>query len=270
MAWTNLSTRVANVDNNAAADINAVMEDLRLIKGGVAGTAPTTTLEAEAVLTDALQLDSGVNVRGAESGAITQMSSTDKRRQLFALSGTANIKLPKTGVVEGWEYTLINPGAYALTVNANSGSPVCVTMNATLRVVAKVATPEAVTDWQISEAKSLTVEKEYAGGATYNTVALNVTSSAAGFSHVSSAFIPYQTIDGKWHVKGYVSATHDSVTTAGVNVAGIDMTNYQAAAVYNGWAYTTGTLFDITYHAAYTNCWFSFDQRLDSKPTWAD
>ncbi len=46
MSWLDLPTRVAGVDKNKAADVNQLMEDIRLLKGGVASTAPTISLES--------------------------------------------------------------------------------------------------------------------------------------------------------------------------------------------------------------------------------
>jgi len=45
MAWVNLSTRIANNDYNSAADVNQMMEDIRLIKGGTASVTPSKSLE---------------------------------------------------------------------------------------------------------------------------------------------------------------------------------------------------------------------------------
>jgi hypothetical protein len=274
MAWSQLPTRTT-ADTNSADDVNLLQTNLDAIKGGVLATAPTQTLEqvvtrvgtAESDI-DAEELATNVNIRGAESGAITQLASTAKRSQLFALSGTANIKLPKTGVAAGWEYTLINPGTYALTVNANSGSSICITMNSSLKVVSKIATPEAITDWQISEAKSLTIEK------TYTLTGTEVTSVVAGWSFNSGTAIIYQTIDGKWYSKGRVSAAITSAAGATFSIATMNPVTpttfnaYFSAQNYVN-ASSTYAYFDITFISSYTGVFVTWDFEIPSKPSWA-
>jgi hypothetical protein len=278
-SWTDIPVRTGGTTGDPASstDQNAQSANFRLLKGGTAATAPTTTLEAEAakMITeqaniDALQLGDTWNVRGAESGTITAATIAEQKRQVYALSNTADRKLPTTGVLKGWEYVWVNPGTYALTVKSSDGDTVEVIMNAMIKVVALQDTPTDKTHWRIVETKSLTVEKTYVGGQTYNTVVLAVTSASAGFAVDNSAFIPYQGIDGAWHLRGFVRAHQDATATMTVSIAGIDITDYQSAAVQNGYSYFASGGGDLAFTAAYTNCWFSFDFRLDSKPTWAD
>lgn len=114
--------------------------------------------------------------------------------------------------------------------------------------------------------------KTYNHGTTYNSVLLEVTSAASGFTVGSAHFIPYQTIDGAWWLRGQITATQTSTATMAITISGITFKEYCGAAVFNGHAYcqdTAGNV-DITYLSSYTNCWVNFDVRLDAKPTWAD
>jgi len=114
--------------------------------------------------------------------------------------------------------------------------------------------------------------KTYNHGTTYNSVLLEVTSAASGFTVGSAHFIPYQTIDGAWWLRGQITATQTGETTMTISISGVTFKEYSAGLVFNGMCYcvdTNGNI-DITYNASYTNCWISFDARLDSKPTWAD
>lgn len=105
--WTSLPTRTT-ASPNASADINSLAADVRLLKGGTAGTAPTTDIEAlksldaakvpiSAIVNDLTTGGTAVPL-SAEQGKILQTNKLSQSQGIsFFISGaqTASTTVPK-------------------------------------------------------------------------------------------------------------------------------------------------------------------------------
>lgn len=272
MDWTNIATRVANTDSNAAADINALMADLLLIKGGTAGTTPSTTLEA-------IKSDNEWNVRAGESGTITAATISEQKLQRYAITGTSDRKLPTTGVLKGWEYVWANNSEYPLTIKSSDGDSIIILVGAQASFIALQDTPTAKTHWGVLS-KTLSSEKTYLmdlspGITQLNGVATIVSSDVGSAVSVMHAEVTIsRTIDGTWRARGTIRLDLGNAQTAiTLTITGMKA-KYSAATAYGSSAcliYTSGSNSDIAItQSAYQYPNVSFDVALDEKPTWAD
>jgi hypothetical protein len=147
MAWTNLATRVANTDSNAAADINALMEDARLIKGGTAGTAPTKSLET--LITEVAAIGSPATDSYSADTSTTQTLVYTSGNITYNPTSDHDVNLPTTSVPAGWTRKYTNRSATkVLTVKASGGNVVCKIIPKTWVIFqSRQATPTAETHW---------------------------------------------------------------------------------------------------------------------------
>lgn len=152
MAWTNLATRVANTDSNAAADINALMEDARLIKGGTAGTAPTKSLET--LITEVAAIGSPATDSYSADTSTTQTLTYTSGNITYNPTSDHDVNLPTTSVAAGWTRKLVNRSSTkVLTVKASGGNVVCkIIPKAWVIFQARQATPTAETHWMQMDA----------------------------------------------------------------------------------------------------------------------
>jgi len=270
-SWVDVAARVALTDANAAADFNAHSANLRLIKGGTAGTAPYIPLD---------ELHYG-NVRGSESGTIADSTIAEYRTQTYTLSGTANRKLPTTGIKKGQIIHWIVPGTYAFTAKSSDGDTVQTIMNAYIKVQALQDTPTDKTHWQIIECESLTPLKTYRLGTTYANGTPVLTTSPTGTSIISSSLIPYQCpITGAYRIKINIYISFDATSTVELSISDVivpgpcSVLSQNNLNIITNFAYADnnpGRLhFYVSTASNVTQQWFYCDEELSSKPAWMD
>jgi hypothetical protein len=288
MAWTNLATRVANVDSNAAADVNALMADLLLIKGGTAGTAPTEALEALITRVNAIP----ASEYSTPTTNVT-LTSASKRTQIINPNGSYNVTLPTTGIVAGDEFVIENPSYKVLTVKSSDTTTLkTVHHNGIGRFVALASTPTGTGDWSQRVEHPI---KQYIGtiaGTAYTNGTITITHNISNPVIPRMVICPYLTDDGTWRAKisgviGYTGSAADPVVT----ISGLTFKNvtdwyqegiaalnnngaglyYQAGDARNMIFATpnTGDLKALNSTTTYSTN-FYIDAELESKPTWAD
>lgn len=154
-SWQNITPdRVPIVNPAAAADFNAVMANLRLLKGGTAGTAPTSTLEAvisglaSAVIDIAAIEKSGMDYIDP-SGADYSLTSSGNGANLSPTSDI-NVGLP-LNVSKGWSRKIFNRSdTYSASVITDSSDAdlICKLIPKSWAIFqARVANPQNASDW---------------------------------------------------------------------------------------------------------------------------
>ncbi len=89
------------------------------------------------------------NVRGSEGSGTTTLTITDNPSQVFNLSAGRTVKLPTTSVLAGQIYTIANPNAFLLTIQASDASAVAKSFGTVIQIMALSNTPVANTDWTV-------------------------------------------------------------------------------------------------------------------------
>jgi hypothetical protein len=235
-------------DTNSAADVNQLQDNIEALKGGTGSTAPTTTIED--LSTDKAN-DSEVVKKTLFDANTILAATTDDTPAALTIAESEIVGRAPGGSIDG------------LTD-------------------AQVRTILNFIDGQNPH------EKQYLGGNTYNSVALNVTGT--NYTLSAGVFIPYAVIDAdstssyKWRLRfnvvGILSVPATSIT---ISIAGVTFANranfYQPVAT-SSWNAATNAYraivipnaSQITASASgVTDGWgFSGDVELNSKPTWAD
>lgn len=108
-------------------------------------------LDLDTLAVDAIQPNSTSTATAAGTTTLTIASTAV---QIFTGTTTQTVKLPTTGVVAGQTYTLIDNSTGALFVQASNGSAILSQFPSSIwSFTAKVNTPTAPSDWQISSGK---------------------------------------------------------------------------------------------------------------------
>lgn len=288
MAWTDLATRVANTDSNAAADINALMEDARLIKGGTAGTAPTESLEALITRVNAVPTWS----YSAPSGDTT-LTVSSGRKIILNPSASFILTLPTTSITTSDVFEFINISYKVITVKSSDGDILQYMHRNSHGIFSPTqATPTDTLHWG-QYVKHM--EKQYIGtsaGTSYTNGTITISLNNAGISVKRFTIVPYLTDDNSWRAKisavieqtADASGTSPIITISGLtfkNITGWYQVGSSAHGIGGGADYgqprnvcyaspNTGTITVVVSVINVVDFAFEIDAELDSKPTWAD
>lgn len=112
------------------------------------------SIEADGLQTQVQKIDvqnaaDTANVRASEGAGTTTLTIADKPQQVFNLSAGRIVVLPTTSVLAGQIYTLTNPNAFTLTIQASDASVITTSIQTEVKVMALINTPVANTDWQV-------------------------------------------------------------------------------------------------------------------------
>jgi len=147
--WADLLAKTNLSANDLATAINQLMANERLIKGGVAATTPSTTIEALGSGLSALQASLGFEVQ-TMTGTLS-LSDSNKRRQRLVVNGADRIvKLPSASILKGDQWELENPSIdYSVDVQGSSSGTVWKFWEGSLIVQANQDTPTTSAHWDI-------------------------------------------------------------------------------------------------------------------------
>jgi hypothetical protein len=121
--------------------------------------------------------------------------------------------------------------------------------------------------------------KQYIAGNTYNGMALTV----SGFTTITRAwFIPYKTNNGNIFLRGYIAGSKPSAHNSTHTISGVQFKTFASPNYISGSTVTADVPVIWSFGSSGTGIWninatapcsvlaFSFDDELDSWPTWAD
>jgi len=147
--WADLVAKTNLSANDIATAINQLIANERLMKGGVAATTPSTTIEDLGSGLSALQASLGFEVQ-TMTGTLS-LSDSNKRRQRLAVNGADRIvKLPSTSILKGDQWELENPSIdYSVDVQGSSSGTVWKFWEGSLIVQANQDTPTTSAHWDI-------------------------------------------------------------------------------------------------------------------------
>lgn len=89
------------------------------------------------------------NVRASEGGGTVTLLVTDNQIQVFNLSAAETVVLPTTGVKQGDIWRIINPNAFAATIEASDATTITTNFGSDVSLIALINTPVTLTDWEV-------------------------------------------------------------------------------------------------------------------------
>lgn len=93
---------------------------------------------------------SSSNIRASEGAGTTTLTSSDKNTQVFDLTASRIVKLPSAGVKAGDPWTIINPNAFALSIQSSNANGIITSFGSETTITALVDTPVASSDWKVT------------------------------------------------------------------------------------------------------------------------
>lgn len=98
---------------------------------------------------DAANITSNTEVRATEGAGTTTLTVLDVRPQMFDLTANHTVKLPTTGIFKGDVWTMSNPNAFTLFVQASDASDITYLYGQEAVLVSLIDTPVSASDWKI-------------------------------------------------------------------------------------------------------------------------
>ena len=283
-SWTNITPpRVASTDPASAADVNSIMADLRLLKGGVAGATPTTNIEAEAAKMITAQADIlavqpfAPWAYSAPDGTEVNLTVASKRHLSMKPSADTTIDLPTTGIATTDVFHIVNNGYKVLTIRSSGENVIGYLHHGSVGVFAPLqATPTTAAHW----GRSLIHKKKlYAGsiaGTAYTNGTLTITMNQASPTITYGGLLVEPIGDGDvFAFDLWIDSTGDSTNnptwtisnvTQGpvVYASGSELYNSNAGAVYMYGAVATVNANGVT------SAKIAIRGTFSAKPTWMD
>lgn len=171
---------------------------------------------------DAANITSNTEVRATEGAGTTTLTVLDVRPQMFDLTASHTVKLPTTGIFKGDVWTMSNPNAFTLFVQASDASDITYLYGQEAVLVALIDTPVSASDWKIRyetfmDPNLISRSMLHTGSgsaSTNNAIATFITE----FEHegVDITYVPDTALGDKWVINksGVYAMMHSSVFVA--------------------------------------------------------